>query len=270
MNSNHPAPPSMEIAPEPLPLKRSFSKPSTPVRKASAPDSGNEIWFLTLSDLLLLLVIFFVLLFGLTWHQQNQPKPAAAEPAPEKAWTAPPPEKAGDPSPAAGLEKDLAQSLGSTEEPGVTLDRRGPALVLTFPERIVFDTGEALLKPDAEPILAELGALVRRRPELTAEIHGHTDDRPIRNTRYPSNWELSTDRATQVARALIRKGAAPHQISVKGFGEHQALAPNDSEANRLKNRRVEIHFFRADRNSPDAESERSPNRLEGPGGNVLY
>ena len=59
---------------------------------------------------------------------------------------------------------------------------------------------------------------------------------------YPSNWELSADRATQVAKSLIRRGINPAQVSVKGFGEHRALVPNDSEFNRLRNRRVEIHF----------------------------
>jgi chemotaxis protein MotB len=235
-----------EINPEPVPLRKSAGRPSAGLRRKSVPDSGNDIWFLTLSDLLLLLVIFFVLLFGLSWQQLKQPSsaPASAGPAlakvPAEAPAAPP--DALTPPPLSSLEKDLSEFLGTAAASGITLERRGPALVLTFPERIVFDTAEARLKPGADPILTEVGNLLQLRPELLVEVQGHTDDRPIRNTRYPSNWELSTDRATQVARTLITRGAAPQQISVKGFGEYRALAPNDTEANRLKNRRVEILF----------------------------
>ncbi|MBI5584289.1 MAG: flagellar motor protein MotB [Deltaproteobacteria bacterium] len=235
-----------DTVPDPVPLKKSVSRPLSGRRKNAPSENGNEIWFLTLSDLLLLLVIFFVLLFGLSWQQQNQPRsapvasaqpprthPVAAPVNTVEALTAPP---------ISGLEKELEEFLGTAAVPGVTLERRGPALVLTFPEQIVFDTGEARLKPEADPTLAAMGTFVALRPELLVEVHGHTDDRPIRNSRYPSNWELSAARATQVARALIARGTAPRQISVKGFGEYQALAPNDSETNRLKNRRVEVHF----------------------------
>jgi chemotaxis protein MotB len=230
--------------PEPVSLKKSVARPLTGLRKNTPADNGNEIWFLTLSDLLLLLVIFFVLLFGLSWQQQNQPRPAAvvARQAPRTPPVAVNPEEALPAPPLSSLEKELEEFLGTATAPGITLERRGPALVLTFPERIVFDTGEARLKPEAAPILTEVGIFIEQRPEVLVEVHGHTDDRPIRNGRYPSNWELSADRAAQVARALIARGAAPRQVSVKGFGEYQTLAPNDSETNRLKNRRVEIHF----------------------------
>jgi chemotaxis protein MotB len=246
--------PSQEF--EPLPVKKSRTSPLSRSRRPASGDNANEIWFLTLSDLLLLLVIFFVLLFGLTWQQSRQ---AAINPPVARPVSVPPPPPAQQtevsrPDPwIAGLpvqkevpenlEQALSSSLGlNPEEQGVTIERRGPGLVLTFPERIAFDTGQADLKPSAEPILEKVGVFILTRPEMLVEIHGHTDDRPIRNSRYPSNWELSADRATQVAKSLIRRGINPAQVSVKGFGEHRSLVPNDSEMNRLKNRRVEIHF----------------------------
>jgi chemotaxis protein MotB len=238
---------------EPLQAKKTRTPPLSRTRKTASGDNANEIWFLTLSDLLLLLVIFFVLLFGLTWQQQS--RQAAINPPAEQP-TLPPaqqteashsdPRIAGLPAQTKvpeNLEQALFNSLGlNSEEHGITLERRGPELVLTFPERIAFDTGQAGLKLSAEPILEKVGAFLLTRPEMLVEIHGHTDDRPIRTPRYPSNWELSADRATQVAKSLIRRGINPAQVSVKGFGEHRALAPNDSEFNRLRNRRVEIHF----------------------------
>jgi chemotaxis protein MotB len=249
--------PSSSPAFEPLPVKKTRTSHLSRGRKPASGDNANEIWFLTLSDLLLLLVIFFVLLFGLTWKQQSRSAaiiPPVAQPAVAK--TPPPAQQpeAAHPDPLAtglpaqkkvpeNLEQALSNSLGlDFEDQGITLERRGPELVLTFPERIAFDTGQAGLKPSAEPILEKVGAFILPRPEMLVEIHGHTDDRPIRTPRYPSNWELSADRATQVAKSLIQRGINPAQVSVKGFGEHHALVPNDSEINRLRNRRVEIHF----------------------------
>jgi chemotaxis protein MotB len=144
---------------------------------------------------------------------------------------------------ATGLEADLIGALrDESSQQEVAIERRADSLVLTFPEPIVFDPGQAQLKPFAQPILEKVASVILDRPNLTIEVQGHTDNRPINTKRYPSNWELSVDRATQVARALIRLGVDPNQLSVKGFGEYRALYPNDTEMNQLKNRRVEIQF----------------------------
>ncbi|MEN6466012.1 MAG: OmpA family protein, partial [Syntrophaceae bacterium] len=121
-------------------------------------------------------------------------------------------------------------------------NRAANLVTLTFPERIIFDPGHARLKPSANPTLDKVASFIRERAYLVVEVQGHTDNRPISNTRYPSNWELSADRATQVAKALISMGVNPLQLSVKGFGEHRSLYPNDSDESRSKNRRVEIQF----------------------------
>lgn len=143
----------------------------------------------------------------------------------------------------ASLEADLRAILSDEDgKEGVSLTRQADRLILTFPERIVFDLGRAQLKPSVQPILHKVASLALAHPYLLVEVQGHTDDRPINNKRYPSNWELSVDRATQVVKALIGLGLDPAQISVKGFGEYRTLYPNDSNSNRRKNRRVEIQF----------------------------
>jgi len=113
---------------------------------------------------------------------------------------------------------------------------------LTFPERIIFDPGQAQVKSSAQATLDKVADFIKERAYLIVEVQGHTDNQPINTVRYPSNWELSVDRATQVARALIGMGVNPLQLSVKGFGEYHCLYPNDSDENRLKNRRVEIQL----------------------------
>jgi chemotaxis protein MotB len=72
-------------------------------------------------------------------------------------------------------------------------------------------------------------------------IEGHTDDRPISTAIFPSNWELSTARATEVVRLLIEEGGiAPERLSAAGYGEHRPRVPNDSPEARARNRRVDL------------------------------
>jgi chemotaxis protein MotB len=225
-----------------------------PLRKRELPgDTGNEIWLLTLSDLLILLLIFFSLYFGLTFQRQSQAAPIAPQQT-RPATQVPPPatpqplprESTPDPAPAevnTSLEKDLKAMLGENpEKQGVSVERRDRFVVVTLPEPFLFDSGRSELKDSARPLLDKVAVFIKDHPEISTEVQGHTDDRPIRNQRYPSNWELSADRAAQVARSLIQTGIQPELLSIKGFGEHRPLYANDGESNRMKNRRVEIQF----------------------------
>ncbi|MHB9096820.1 MAG: OmpA/MotB family protein [Syntrophales bacterium] len=234
------------------PLKKE-GKPRRRQKKSIPSETGNEIWLLTLSDLLMLLLIFFVLLFGLILHRQSQAvvalpslpanpviavSPAKMEPAPPESVPGFSPAEA-----ASSLEADLVGLLTDNQtEGGVTVERRSQSVVVTFPERIIFDSGLSQLKPSVGPLLEKVTVFILDHPEVSIEIHGHTDDRPISNQRYPSNWELSADRASQVAKALVQRGIDPQRLSIRGFGEYRPLHANDSDQNRLKNRRVEIQF----------------------------
>lgn len=233
----------------------SFKKAANPLRslaKSVPAEAGNEIWFLTLSDLLMLLLIFFVLLFGITIKQQNNP---AAPPAPAVAPALPVAAVREQPvvqhvssnstaeAANALLAADLTSIIGDNSGlQGITVARHSRYVVLTFPEQIIFDSGQAQLKSSAQPILEQVAVFIHNHSNLAVEIQGHTDDRPISNRRYPSNWELSADRATQVAKSLIQLGINPAKISTRGFGEYHPLYDNKSAADRLKNRRVELQF----------------------------
>ena len=208
---------------------------------------------LTLSDLLMLLMIFFVLLFGLEMEHQRKTKQllqaaAAAQTESKQQEMLAPASAFPHPSSAntvmcTSLEKDLIAALNREKgEPDILIERTADLVILTFPERIVFDSGRAQIKPSAQATLGKVATFIKERPYLAVEVQGHTDDRPINNIRYPSNWELSADRAMGVSKALIGLGVNPTRLSVKGFGEYRPHVPNDSEANRLNNRRVEIQF----------------------------
>ncbi len=244
--------PSMSEAPEELPpLKRKGPKAHPSAGKLSSPEGGNDLWLLTLSDLLLLLTVFFVLLFGLALQQKSAnphlPAPQAkmAAGSEETPQDKPTPSLEGSDSKGvlASLESALRSTLDDKDRGRqIMIARRADNLFLIFPEKIVFDPGQAQLKASARPILEKVASLAASYPHLLVEVQGHTDDKPIHSRRYPSNWELSVDRATQVVKALIGLGLNPVQISGRGFGEYQALHPNDSDSNRHKNRRVEIQF----------------------------
>jgi len=232
-------PPAAEKTPDWVPLKKAAGSQRFQ-RKSSQSDAGNEIWLLTLTDVFMLLMVCFVLLFGMSLQRQKETAVAEAPPAtamiPVPAAQTPPAVQADS-----SLESELLAILGQ-EGQDVTVERRSTSIVLTFPERIIFDSGQAQLKLAVQPLLEKVAAVILNRPDLAVAIHGHTDDRPIHSRQYPSNWELSVDRATQVARTLVQMGIQPTKISIRGFGEDHPLYTNDSSDNRLKNRRVEIQF----------------------------
>jgi chemotaxis protein MotB len=239
MKNSSRIPPAAEKTPDWVPLKKAAGSQRFQ-RKSSQTDAGNEIWLLTLTDVFMLLMVCFVLLFGMSLQRQKETAVTATPPAPAMipvpAAQAPPAIQADS-----SLESELLAILGQ-EGQDVTVERRSTYIVLTFPERIIFDSGQAHLKLAVQPLLEKVAAVILNRPDLAVAIHGHTDDRPIHSRQYPSNWELSVDRATQVARTLVQMGIQPTKISIRGFGEDHPLYANDSNDNRLKNRRVEIQF----------------------------
>ena len=240
----------------PIPMKKAGQKAGQKplwLLNKPQPERGNEIWLVTLSDLLMLLMIFFVVLFGMALQREKKvQQPLQASAAPQTASkengtlshaSVIPDLSSKNTNVSASLETDLVAALNREKgQQDVMIERIADLVILTFPERIVFDPGQAQLKPSAQTTLDKVASFINERPYLVVEVQGHTDDTPINNTRYPSNWELSVDRAMQVSRALIGLGVNPTQISVKGFGEYRPHVSNDSDANRLTNRRVEIQF----------------------------
>lgn len=113
-------------------------------------------------------------------------------------------------------------------------------IILRLDSVILFDLGKADIKPSGREILEKLGSMLK---ELDNEImvQGHTDNLPINTALFPSNWELSTKRATNVVRFLIEAcGLDPAKLTATGNAEYKPIRPNDSEENRQKNRRIDI------------------------------
>lgn len=121
---------------------------------------------------------------------------------------------------------------------------------------LLFPSGQADLTADAKVSLKKLTDIMQKTPYMINVI-GHTDDRPMSSARYPSNWELSLARASQVARFLIEETKMPAgQFSVSGHASFKPVKPNDSEEHRRANRRVEIILSKE---LPQAEPANSDN-----------
>lgn len=104
---------------------------------------------------------------------------------------------------------------------------------------LMFGPGSADLKPEARPFLDNLTLVLQKFP-YNLLVEGHTDSSPISTARFPSNWELSGDRASAVLRYLITWGVDPLRMTSIGLADNYPLAPNDSPENMAKNRRVEF------------------------------
>ena len=140
-----------------------------------------------------------------------------------------------------GQLSSYLESKGIASSVSIDMEERG--LVLRFQDSILFEKGRAELLPGSKDILNEVAGLLND-VDNPIRIEGHTDDLPIKTQRFPSNWELSTARATNVLRFMIERGLPGKRLSAVGYGEFHPLVPNSSEENRRKNRRVDIVIIR--------------------------
>jgi chemotaxis protein MotB len=139
------------------------------------------------------------------------------------------------------LEQEMRSALESKD---VTISQLQGKLTVNILDRVMFDSGEAVLKGGGETVLQKVGALLTQHPTLKIHVVGHTDNVPIRSgarSRFPSNWELSTARATAAVRYLTEKGGVdPRRVGAVGYGEFRPVADNATVEGRAKNRRIAI------------------------------
>lgn len=113
-------------------------------------------------------------------------------------------------------------------------------MLIELPTDVLFDSGKADVRKPGKETLAEVGKVLASMPERRFQVAGHTDTVKISTPKFPSNWELSTGRAVEVVKLLIEAGMKPEALSAGGYGEFDPVAPNDTDDNKQKNRRIEI------------------------------
>jgi len=116
-------------------------------------------------------------------------------------------------------------------------------VVLQLHNDVLFDTGEAEVKPAGKTALAEVAATLRGVGAKRFQVAGHTDNQPItteKKKQFPTNWELSTARAIAVVKLLTSEGVDPSTLSAAGYGPYDPVASNGTPDGQAKNRRIEI------------------------------
>jgi len=138
--------------------------------------------------------------------------------------------------------KDYLENNNLSEEIVIIQEDKG--LLIRFKDNVLFDSGKAVIKENAKVILNNI-ANILNEVDRDIRVEGHTDNRPINTPQFPSNWELSTQRAVNVLKYFIEiNGIAPARLSAVGYGEYHPIADNSTEEGRQKNRRVDIVILR--------------------------
>jgi chemotaxis protein MotB len=137
------------------------------------------------------------------------------------------------------LEEKLKQEI---DDKSVRLEMAQKGLAIIFLTEVLFDSGKTDIKQEAFPTLDKIAGVLKDNVEdRNIGIEGHTDNEPIKHSKWKSNWELSTSRATSVLHYLVdTKGIDPKRVAAIGYGEYRPVASNDTVEGKKQNRRVEI------------------------------
>jgi len=141
--------------------------------------------------------------------------------------------------------ESYAQSHGFARKVQTTVEARG-LVIRVLTDDLLFASGQAALSPRSDALLAEIARLLQLAEGHPVAVEGNTDNVPIHGGVYPSNWELSTARASTVVRYLLGKGVSPLRLTAVGYAEQNPIASDATEAGRTLNRRVEIVVKRVD------------------------
>ena len=128
------------------------------------------------------------------------------------------------------------------------ITRRGLVIRL-LTDKVLFDSGEATIKPAGKPLLKKVSSLLQVDHDHPINVEGYTDNVPIHSPIFPTNWELSTARAASVVRLLITDDVPATRLGAVGYAQLHPIASNDSADGRSKNRRVEIVLLRTGQTS---------------------
>lgn len=241
-------------------------------KKKAEGKGGAPLWMITYGDMMTLLLCFFVLLFSFSTLDLVKFRNVIVElqgalgvlsggPMVLNLGDIPAKQLTDNPSASGKQMEEIQEQIeGKVEEEGLdgsiqtTLDERG--LMIRFTDTVLFDLGKANIKPSAIPVL-EVVAEEIAAISNAVRVEGHTDPTPIHTAEFPSNWELSTARATAIVHFMIESGGIPpDRLSAAGFAFYHPVAPNNTPENRTRNRRVDVIILKSeeDRNAPEPEA----------------
>ncbi len=225
----------------------------SPLNAAEQDDAPTApFWMSTFSDMMTLLMTFFVMIVAMSEVKQEQFHEAlsyfqgrsgvlAQEAAVPTTTTVSSPSQASPRTQHQRAEKLMAYLREHDLEDKVQVQQSEEGVRVVIADSVMFRTGEAVLIEPSRTVLRLLSGLIDAETKAVV-VEGHTDDRPIRTARYPSNWDLSTARASSAVRFLLEQPHAlpPHRYVAIGYGPYRPVRTGRSARARARNRRVEI------------------------------
>jgi chemotaxis protein MotB len=241
------------------------------MRKKKPPEHVNhERWLVSYADFITLLFAFFVVMFSVSQVDSNKVgrfsesfSVAIGLPLGTRQGLGVLPgakllseEGKQEPAPSEieAVEIALRKHGRGSDLDKITIIRTGKEIVLRFSEAVTFASGDDRVKEPAVRAIRAIADELRDR-RVNIRVEGHTDDIPISNARFRSNWDLSTARASSVVAELLGPGRIPPpRLAAAGYGEFHPIASNDSAESRALNRRVDVVVVAM----PDADPKRTP------------
>ncbi|RQS24442.1 OmpA family protein [Burkholderia sp. Bp8998] len=201
--------------------------------EAEGTQSGR--WLISYADLITTLMVLFLALYVLQLAKYNALDARYQTLARHDSGIASSGDAVPDRAPAWLASLDALKSNGR-----ISLVRARHGIEIGIDAKILFNVGDARLLSDAAPVLTQIGRALSEHATGDILVEGHTDNVPIANAKYESNWELSSARAGSVVRYLAERGVAPHRLAAIGRADTQPLVAGDDAAARARNRRVTI------------------------------
>ncbi|MEF9952122.1 MAG: flagellar motor protein MotB [Clostridium sp.] len=225
-----------------------------PRKKKEESHVNHERWLITYADLITLLMVFFIIMYSMgrvdaEKYQQlaNSLNVAFTGGGKSPIGTDKPPITDGNVKPIPEVQQmenakeevdEYLKGEGLSNKVNTNIDERG--LVISLQDTVIFDSGSAVVRDDQATTLIKIGNILKKMPNYI-RIEGHTDNVPIKNTIFSSNWDLSAMRASNMVEILVTSsGITPSKISAMGYGEYRPVANNKDVVGRSKNRRVDI------------------------------
>lgn len=244
------------------------------MKKGEEKEPNHERWLLTYSDLITLLMIFFVILYAGSNVDASKYKALSESFAvsfgggksiigSSNAGSA---DEASRPVQTKVVEIDQMESTKeqldkylkeNNLDGSVSTKVEDRGLVITLKDSLLFDSGKADLKPESIAKLNSMGKILSKMNNFI-RVEGNTDNQPIKNAQFNSNWQLSVIRATNVVELLINNcGISSDKLSAIGYGEFRPIASNSTEDGRIKNRRVDIVILNSKLNNSENKKNES-------------
>jgi len=208
-------------------------------------EEGAPLWMATFSDMVTLVMVFFILMYAIASKNVQTFKSAiigaeAKSIGVLEALNAVEIQEKLENLEMTKSDDIMSEISGMAEEADLDVDTSKSKVIVRVPGASLFKPAQAALQKSARPVLDAVISTVNKYPEYKIHVQGHTDDEPISTVMFPTNWELSAARATAVLRYFIDKGADPERMTATGYADIFPLVSNETPYGRAKNRRVEF------------------------------